>query len=473
MDSASGSEAEPTAAAFTRARPNVLRGILLMCAGVSAFPFMNAAVKLLAQNYPVTEIVWARFTGHLIIMLLIFLPRYRWGLLRTRRPLVQIGRSILMLVSNMVFVMAIGRVPLATASAIGFTSPLVVTALSVPLLHETVGWRRWSAVIVGFGGALMVIRPGSGFHDPAVLLLVVSAVAYALYQIATRWISQHDDAATGIIFAALLGSLAMSVLLPFDFILPRSLLDLALFCCLGLLGGTGHYLIIRAFQLGQAAVIAPLGYVELVGTVILGYLIFDNLPDLWTWLGAGVIIASGIYIALRERLQTARRAKPSRHNIVRMLAVFAAIACHQRGWQRHRHHSRRQMGRRKRRCRRYDRSADCRSCCLGHRDDWHRRVAQQTSERRTKHQAGPNAALMGARHHHLAIVPVDAGDRVAPIRPITDDRGRRYARRQPGNRRLLRFDGLRPPGVRHQVLRIVANRRRVHLPIAHHERDKA
>jgi drug/metabolite transporter (DMT)-like permease len=279
----------------------VLRGILLMCAGVSAFPFMNAAVKLLAQNYPVTEIVWARFTGHLIIMLLIFLPRYRWGLLRTRRPLVQIGRSILMLVSNMVFVMAIGRVPLATASAIGFTSPLVVTALSVPLLHETVGWRRWSAVIVGFGGALMVIRPGSGFHDPAVLLLVVSAVAYALYQIATRWISQHDDAATGIIFAALLGSLAMSVLLPFDFILPRSLLDLALFCCLGLLGGTGHYLIIRAFQLGQAAVIAPLGYVELVGTVILGYLIFDNLPDLWTWLGAGVIIASGIYIALRER----------------------------------------------------------------------------------------------------------------------------------------------------------------------------
>jgi drug/metabolite transporter (DMT)-like permease len=147
----------------------------------------------------------------------------------------------------------------------------------------------------------MVIRPGSGFHDPAVLLLVVSAVAYALYQIATRWISQHDDAATGIIFAALLGSLAMSVLLPFDFILPRSLLDLALFCCLGLLGGTGHYLIIRAFQLGQAAVIAPLGYVELVGTVILGYLIFDNLPDLWTWLGAGVIIASGIYIALRER----------------------------------------------------------------------------------------------------------------------------------------------------------------------------
>jgi drug/metabolite transporter (DMT)-like permease len=121
---------------------DVLRGILLMCAGTSLFPFMNAAVKLLAANYPVAQIVWARFTGHLLIMLVIFLPHHRWTLLRTRRPAVQFGRSALMLLSNLVFVIAIARVPLATASAIGFTSPLIVTALSVPLLHESVGWRR-------------------------------------------------------------------------------------------------------------------------------------------------------------------------------------------------------------------------------------------------------------------------------------------------------------------------------------------
>ena len=185
-----------------------------MCAGVSLFPFMNAAVKLLDAHYPVAEIVWARFTGHLAFMFIVFLPQHGWSLLRTKRPAVQIGRSALMLVSNLVFVIAIARVPLATASAIGFTAPLIVTALSVPLLHESVGWRRWSAVLIGFVGALMVIRPGSGFRDPAVLLLLVSALTYALYQIATRWVSRYDDAATGIIFAALLGSLAMSVALP-------------------------------------------------------------------------------------------------------------------------------------------------------------------------------------------------------------------------------------------------------------------
>ena len=278
-----------------------------MCAGVSTFPFMNVAVKLLAVHYPAAQITWARFTGHLIVMLVVFLPQHRWGLLRSRRPAVQIGRSVLMLASNLIFVVAIGRVPLATASAIGFSAPLIVTALSVPLLHEQVGWRRWSAVVVGFAGTLMVIRPGSGFREPAVLLLLVSSFAYALYMIATRLAGRYDSAATGIIFAALFGSLGMSLAMPFVFVMPRSILDGLLFCSLGLLGGFGHYLVIRAFQLGPAAVIAPLGYVELVGTVILGYVVFGNFPDLWTWAGAGVIITSGIYIALRERRRREER----------------------------------------------------------------------------------------------------------------------------------------------------------------------
>lgn len=277
-----------------------------MCLGVLVFPFMNAAVKLLTSHYPVIQIVWARFTGHLIIMLIVFWPRYGRRLLATRRPLVQIGRSLLMLVSNLVFVLAISRVPLATASAIGFTSPLIVTALSIPLLGERVGRRRWSAVLIGFAGALLIIRPGSGLNDPAVLLLLGSAAAYALYQIATRWIVAFDPAATGIVFSALVGSLAMSFVLPFVFVPPQGLFDLLLFASLGLLGGAGHYLVIRAFQSGPAAVIAPLGYVELIGTAGLGYLIFGNFPDLWTWLGAAIIIASGLYIALRERQLRAR-----------------------------------------------------------------------------------------------------------------------------------------------------------------------
>ena len=258
-------------------------------------------MKLLADNYPAMQITWARFTGHLLVMLVVFLPQYRWALFRTRRPLAQIGRSLAMLASNLVFVIAIGHIPLATASAIGFTSPLIVTALSVPMLHESVGWRRWSAVMVGFVGMLMVIRPQTGFNDPAVLLILLSSVIYALYQIGTRWVGTYDSAATGIIFAALLGSLVMTVLMPFVFVMPRSLLDGLLFSSLGLLGGFGHYLIIRAFQLGPAAVIAPLGYIELLGSVVLGYLLFNDFPDAWTWFGACVIIASGIYIAFRER----------------------------------------------------------------------------------------------------------------------------------------------------------------------------
>jgi drug/metabolite transporter (DMT)-like permease len=282
-------------------RNQVTRAIVLFASGVSLFPFLNAAVKLLGAHYPVSQIVWARFTGHLLVMLLIFLPQYGRRLFATRRPGVQIARSFLMLASNSLFVIAIARVPLATASAIGFTSPLIVTALSVPLLHESVGIRRWSAVLIGFAGALLVIRPGSGMRDPAVLLLLLGSAAYALYQIATRWVSLYDDAAVGIVFSALLGSLAMSAVLPFVFVMPRDPLDIAVFCSLGIFGGAGHYLVIRAFQYGQAAVIAPLGYLELIGTATLGYLIFGNFPDLWTWAGAVIIIVSGVYIALRER----------------------------------------------------------------------------------------------------------------------------------------------------------------------------
>ena len=272
-----------------------------MCAGVSLFPLMNAMMKLLTARYPVLEIVWARFTGHLIVMLVVFLPQYGRRLIATRRPLVQLGRSALMLGSNSVFVLAIGKVPLATASAIGFTSPLIVTALSVPLLREQVGVRRWSAVCVGFLGALLIIRPGSGFANPAVLLLLASAGAYALYQIATRWVMAHDSPATGIIFAALLGSLATTMVLPFIFVMPKSFLDLGMLLSLGCLGGLGHFLVIKAFQAAPASVIAPLGYVELIGTALLGYLIFANFPDALTWVGAVIIIASGLYIATRER----------------------------------------------------------------------------------------------------------------------------------------------------------------------------
>jgi drug/metabolite transporter (DMT)-like permease len=280
---------------------DALRAILLMCLGASMFPFLNTCAKLLTAHYPIIEIVWARFAGHLLVMLAVFLPSRGWRVLRARQPAIQIARSFLLLGSTAFFVSAIGRVPLATASAIGFSSPILVTALSVPLLGESVGPRRWSAVLVGFAGVLMVVRPGIGPLPPATLLLLASAGCYALYLIATRRSGAHDSAETGIVYAALVGTIATSLLVPFSFESPERLADVALLASLGVFGGIGHYFVIQAFRLGPAALISPLGYLELVGTTTLGYLVFGNFPDSWTWLGASLIVASGIYIALRER----------------------------------------------------------------------------------------------------------------------------------------------------------------------------
>jgi drug/metabolite transporter (DMT)-like permease len=279
---------------------NALRGMLLMCLGVMMFPFLNTCTKLLTPDYPVLQIVWARFAGHLLLVVLAFLPKRGLGLFAVRRPAIQIGRSFLLLAATVLFISAIGRVPLATASAIGFTAPLMVTALSVPLLGETVGPRRWAAILVGFAGAMLIIRPGAGFADPAVLLLLGNAVCYALYQIATRRGAAHDTAETGIVYAALIGTLVTSLVVPFVFRAPDSLLDVFLFAGVGFFGGLGHYLLTRAFQLGAAALISPLGYVELIGATILGFAVFGHLPDIWTVAGAAIIIASGVYNAVRE-----------------------------------------------------------------------------------------------------------------------------------------------------------------------------
>jgi drug/metabolite transporter (DMT)-like permease len=279
---------------------DALRAILLMCLGVSMFPFLNTSAKLLTAHFPVSEIIWARFAGHLMVMLAVLLPSRGWPIFQARRPTIQIARSFLLLGSTAFFVTAIGRVPLATASAIGFSSPIIVTALSVPLLGESVGPRRWGAVVVGFIGVLIVIRPGSGLLSPATLLLLGSASCYALYQIATRRGGAHDSAETGIIYAALVGTLVTSAIVPFNFEMPHRFVDTALLVSLGVFGGVGHYFVIQAFRLGPAAVISPFGYLELVGTATLGYLVFGNFPDSWTWAGAGLIVASGVYIAIRE-----------------------------------------------------------------------------------------------------------------------------------------------------------------------------
>ena len=279
---------------------NVLRGILVMVVAVSLFPFMNAAVKWLSADYPVNQLVWARYAGHLAFCLLLFLPMRGRRLFRSRRPALQYARSTLLMLSSLSFTTAIIFIPLATASAIGFTAPLVVTALSVPLLAERVGPRRWAAVAVGFAGAVLIIRPGSDSFHWAMLLMLGNAGIYALYQLLTRRIAPHDDAVTTISYTAVVGTVALSLTLPFSFVVPAEPLHWLLFAWIGLIGGLSHYLVVLAFRSGPAAVISPLGYVELVTTTAVAFALFGELPDEWTFAGAGVIIACGLFIAYRE-----------------------------------------------------------------------------------------------------------------------------------------------------------------------------
>jgi drug/metabolite transporter (DMT)-like permease len=281
-------------------RPNVLRGVLLMLGAALLFPVMNAFVKYLSADYSPVQIIWARNIGHLVFVLALFMPRFGWRLLVARKPKPQLVRSGLQLCSTSCYFVAVGYIPLAEAASISFTGPLIVTALSVPLLGENVGWRRWTAVAVGFAGALIVLRPGGEFAHWAALLCLGSPFCYAMYQIITRQLASHDRPETSVVYGSLVGTAATSLLVPFWWAMPTGWIDLALFLSLGPIAGLGHYLVAQAFRFGPASIIAPFNYGQLLGAVLFGYFLFGDLPSQWTWLGSGVILASGLYIAWRE-----------------------------------------------------------------------------------------------------------------------------------------------------------------------------
>lgn len=290
--------------AVSRSVPqNVLRGIMFMCFAVAMMPVMNTIAKFLTTEYPLQQIVWARFTGHFLIMALLFMPRRGWRVFHTTRPLVQAARTTFMFASNGCYLVALSTVALATASSISFTAPLIVTALSVPLLGEQVGPRRWAAVLVGFAGALIIIRPDGGAMATGELLVIASAAAFALYQILTRKLVAVDAPDTLILYTALGGAVVTSAIMPFYWETPHVWWHALGFVALGGLGGAVQYLVIKALQYAPAAVTAPFAYGQLLGATIFGYFFFGDFPDVWTWVGAAIIVASGVYVAYRERVR--------------------------------------------------------------------------------------------------------------------------------------------------------------------------
>jgi drug/metabolite transporter (DMT)-like permease len=277
----------------------MLHGILQMVAATVLFVCMNAIAKVLAAHLPAVEVVWARSAGHLLFIVALLGPRHGWWrLFETNNVRLQIGRSLLQVSSQMLFFSAIGHVQLADATAVSFTAPLIVAALAGPLLAERVGLSHWAAIGAGFAGALVVIRPGGGM-SAHLLLILGSSVCYALYQLLTRRVAAFDSPQTSVTYSALVGSVLLTILVPWTWTAP-SVTQWAGLATLGVLGGLGHYLVAHALAVAAASIISPFHYVQLVWAAAVGYLVFGDVPSGFTWVGAAIIIASGLFIALHQ-----------------------------------------------------------------------------------------------------------------------------------------------------------------------------
>ena len=281
---------------------NVTRGILFVTVATLCFVVMNAIVKVLTHHVPTIELIWARSLGHLIVVVALFAPGHGGlRLLATRRPTIQLGRSLLLLTSTTFFFTALGRVPLADATAVSFTSPFLVAALAAPVLGERVGISQWVSIAIGFAGALIVIRPIGEGTSPYTFLVLGSAACYALYQVLTRLVAGVDPPETSVTYSALAGTLVLSTLVPFFWQTPQRLSHWLMLAALGLLGAVGHYCVARALLWAPASIVSPFHYVQLVWAAALGYVVFDDVPSGWTWVGAAIIVCSGLTIFVRER----------------------------------------------------------------------------------------------------------------------------------------------------------------------------
>lgn len=285
-----------------------LTGIALMCCAVASFSCLDATGKYLNHHMTTIEVVWARYFFAFALTMLFSSPFRHPRLMRTSRPLLQTGRSALLLFSTVLNLFALRWLQLDEALSIVFATPLLVAVLSVPLLGESVGWRRWTAIIIGFCGVLVVARPGLGGLHPAALLSLGGTVCYAFYVISTRVLSRTDSNETTQFYTNLVGAIAMTVIAPFVWTRPDSVLIAVLMVLIGALGGGGHYLLIRAHRLAPASTLAPFIYTQMVWTTTLGVLVFGDVPHRWTIVGGLVVISSGLYLLHREAV---RKVEPS------------------------------------------------------------------------------------------------------------------------------------------------------------------
>lgn len=288
------------------ATPSPVKGILLLVASTIAFSVCDIITKHLAASLPAAEIAWIRYAIFSCIVVPVVLLAGGKALLRAQRPGLQVLRSFGMIASTIFFTMGLRYLPVAESTAIYFVSPILIMALSILFLGESVGWRRWIAALVGLTGVIVVIRPGTDAFQATALFPLLGATSWAAGAVVTRKMSGSDHPLTTVAYSAVVGCLSLSVALPFNWVTP-SAGQLGFAFLMGLFFAVGQWLVVLAYRHGNASVIAPFSYVQLLWAGALGYLVFGALPDGWTVVGACIIAASGLYTAYRERVRMLQR----------------------------------------------------------------------------------------------------------------------------------------------------------------------
>lgn len=281
------------------AKDQALKGIIFMTMGLFLFAGLDALAKFLTSDYHPVQVAWVRLGGLAIGAFVIILLKGR-SVFETPKRHLQIARGFAAAGSAIFFIIAITYVPLADAFAVTFVAPFIVTIMGAVFLKEKVGIRRWSAIIIGFIGMLIVVRPGMGVLHPAVFLVFIAASCFAVRQILSRALASSDDTSTTIVYTALTSFILLSIPLPLVWQIPDNNLHLGLFISVALGAMVGEILVIRALEMAQAVALAPVHYTLLLWGTFYGYLIFGDLPDIWTWVGALIILASGLYTIHRE-----------------------------------------------------------------------------------------------------------------------------------------------------------------------------
>jgi drug/metabolite transporter (DMT)-like permease len=284
---------------------HVTRGVAFMILAILLFTAMDATAKGLIARYPAPQVVWARFAGQLLIVLVILnarAPMY----LRTRHPVLHLARSACQFGATGLFFLSLAHIGLAEATALTDINPVLITLGAAAFLGERLGPRRIFGVVVALIGALIILRPGSGVFSPWALLPLGAAVCYTGNALLTRFIGQREPVWTALLHASIFGTAVAALSLPFVWV-PVSGPDLLLFALVGLLGTGAQLCIIRSFSTTEASIVAPFAYLGIVFATFWGAVLYDQWPDRWTVIGALVIVGAGLYVWQRER-RAARKA---------------------------------------------------------------------------------------------------------------------------------------------------------------------